>query len=70
MRLAPGEMTRSEAIRAVKDGRLKRRPLMALDATIDEILARQIETEFGERCSEFDSDCVVCRAWRDFDAGV
>ena len=70
MKLGPGEMTRGEAIQAVRDGRLKRRPLTAIDVTIDEILARQVEAEFGGRCSDFDEDCVTCRAWRDFDASA
>ena len=70
MKLGSGEMTRGEAIQAVRDGRLKRRPLTAIDATIDEILARQVKAEFGGRCSDFDEDCVTCRAWRDFDASA
>ena len=70
MRLGAGEMSPAQAVRAVRDGRLKRRPLTALDATIDEILARQIEAEFGARCPDFDEDCVTCRAWRGFDANA
>ena len=27
-----------------------------------------IENYWGERCPDYDADCVVCQAWKEFDA--
>ena len=46
--------------RQVATGALKRHPLSALDATIDEIAVR---AEYGDPCDDYDAECVVCAAW-------
>ena len=32
-----------------------------------ESLAKQIEVDFGERCSEFQPLCCTCELWRKYD---
>lgn len=33
----------------------------------NKILRDWIEINYGERCPDFEKDCIVCKAWKMFD---
>jgi hypothetical protein len=33
----------------------------------DDLIAEAITEAFGARCTEYDKDCWVCRAWQQYD---
>ena len=36
-------------------------------SAVDAVYAAQIEAEYGERCPDYEPECCVCRAWKEFD---
>lgn len=34
------------------------------------MIEEAIKDYYGERCPDYDADCVVCQAWREFDEAM